>query len=444
MARGLKPVIHTFPGCRTFFPDEFLYRTVDEFCERILAGPYEPRAYRDFVAERFGLSKQLARVEALLAELEKQVPARTNAERGTWNAERQTRSAPRLTARPRQVPGSDFRVPSCRGRAGSERAIGGPGPSPGQTAAETRPSALRPGYAMAVWRITHRCNFRCAYCFGRDPAPEARGPARLDVYERLDDLIGRFAAAGRDWTFGFTGGEPLLYPHFPEICGALAEKFHIYLDTNLSVPIGPVLEAVPPDRMEQVFAACHIQERLARGNLEVFLANLRLLKEGGYPVAVNYVMYPPVIGRFEQDLEFFRARGFGLEPKSFKGVYGGRRYPRSYTPEERALIRRHAPHDRFAVEVPDYRGWRCNAGHKLVRILEDGTVVRCVSDKTVLGNVFEGFDLFEGPRACPATRCPCYDARILFDGLPDPSRAAREDGPCAAAPCPAAAGEGPT
>jgi hypothetical protein len=177
--------------------------------------------------------------------------------------------------------------------------------------------------------------------------------------------------------------------------------------------------------MEQVYAACHIQERLERDNLGVFLDNVRRLQEGGYPVTVNYVMYPPVIPRFERDSAFFRDRGVDLVPKSFKGVYGGRRYPQSYTPEERALIRRYAPDDRFAAEVPNYRNWRCNAGHKLIRILEDGTVTRCVSDKTVLGNVFERFALFADPQACPATRCPCYDARILFDGLPDPSRAGR-------------------
>jgi glycosyltransferase involved in cell wall biosynthesis len=71
MACGLKPVIHAFPGCRAFFPDEFLYRTVDEFCERILRGPYEPRAYRDWVAGRFPLKAQLDRIGALLLEFER-------------------------------------------------------------------------------------------------------------------------------------------------------------------------------------------------------------------------------------------------------------------------------------------------------------------------------------------------------------------------------------
>jgi glycosyltransferase involved in cell wall biosynthesis len=71
MARGLKPVIHAFPGCRAFFPEEYLYRTVDEFCRRILEDPYEPHAYRAYVAERFSLKAQLDRVGALLLGLER-------------------------------------------------------------------------------------------------------------------------------------------------------------------------------------------------------------------------------------------------------------------------------------------------------------------------------------------------------------------------------------
>jgi glycosyltransferase involved in cell wall biosynthesis/2-polyprenyl-3-methyl-5-hydroxy-6-metoxy-1,4-benzoquinol methylase len=70
MARGLKPVVHVFPGSRAVLPEDSLWRTVDEFCERILGDPYQPQAYRDFVAERYPLSRQLAAVQELLDEFE--------------------------------------------------------------------------------------------------------------------------------------------------------------------------------------------------------------------------------------------------------------------------------------------------------------------------------------------------------------------------------------
>lgn len=70
MARGLRPVIHTFPGCRDFYPDEYLFRTPEEFCRQILEAPYEPAAYRRFVEEKYPLAGQLASVDTLLRELE--------------------------------------------------------------------------------------------------------------------------------------------------------------------------------------------------------------------------------------------------------------------------------------------------------------------------------------------------------------------------------------
>jgi glycosyltransferase involved in cell wall biosynthesis len=71
MARGLKPVIHMFPGARDLFPEEYLWRTLDEFCERILAPAYEPAKYREFVARNYTLEGQLAKIGALFQDLEK-------------------------------------------------------------------------------------------------------------------------------------------------------------------------------------------------------------------------------------------------------------------------------------------------------------------------------------------------------------------------------------
>jgi glycosyltransferase involved in cell wall biosynthesis len=82
MARGLKPVVHVFPGARDLFPGEYLWRTVDEFCERILAPAYEPAKYRDFVAGRYSLAGQLAKINELFLEFEKHPVAKVAAPAG--------------------------------------------------------------------------------------------------------------------------------------------------------------------------------------------------------------------------------------------------------------------------------------------------------------------------------------------------------------------------
>jgi glycosyltransferase involved in cell wall biosynthesis len=69
MARGLKPVIHNFPGAGKFFPAEFLFNTPQEFCDMIVSEPYEPSRYWRFVEQRYSLSEQLGRVNELFMEL---------------------------------------------------------------------------------------------------------------------------------------------------------------------------------------------------------------------------------------------------------------------------------------------------------------------------------------------------------------------------------------
>jgi glycosyltransferase involved in cell wall biosynthesis/2-polyprenyl-3-methyl-5-hydroxy-6-metoxy-1,4-benzoquinol methylase len=75
MASGIKPVIHTWPGARAFFPPECLWRDPDEFCRCILEGEYEPRFYRDWVARRYSLQEQLARINAVFSHLEREIRA---------------------------------------------------------------------------------------------------------------------------------------------------------------------------------------------------------------------------------------------------------------------------------------------------------------------------------------------------------------------------------
>ncbi len=70
MALGLKPVLHTFPGWQALFPEDYVWRTPEEFCRRILEEPWEPAAYRAFVADRYPLGRQLGAVNRLMRELE--------------------------------------------------------------------------------------------------------------------------------------------------------------------------------------------------------------------------------------------------------------------------------------------------------------------------------------------------------------------------------------
>ena len=71
MACGIKPVIHNFPGAKQFFPEEFLYNSTEEFCDKIISSDYEPRRYRRFIEDKYPLSGQLRQVNRLFVEFEK-------------------------------------------------------------------------------------------------------------------------------------------------------------------------------------------------------------------------------------------------------------------------------------------------------------------------------------------------------------------------------------
>jgi tetratricopeptide (TPR) repeat protein len=73
MAAGLKPVIHNFPGASEIYPGDYLFDTVEQFCEHVQSGQYEPVRYRNFVEQKYSQKQQLKKINNLLIELEAQI-----------------------------------------------------------------------------------------------------------------------------------------------------------------------------------------------------------------------------------------------------------------------------------------------------------------------------------------------------------------------------------
>ena len=51
MAAGMKPVIHAWNESREIWPEEFIFRNVDEFLDLMLNGIYKPKRYRELISE---------------------------------------------------------------------------------------------------------------------------------------------------------------------------------------------------------------------------------------------------------------------------------------------------------------------------------------------------------------------------------------------------------
>jgi len=70
MARGIKPVIHSWPGAREFYPEDLIFRTPAEFALRIHDESYEPKRYRELVAKHYSLEKQVRHIDHILRQFE--------------------------------------------------------------------------------------------------------------------------------------------------------------------------------------------------------------------------------------------------------------------------------------------------------------------------------------------------------------------------------------
>lgn len=277
------------------------------------------------------------------------------------------------------------------------------------------------------WFISEKCNFKCTYCCIEPQDFFSKVKSRLRpqiefvksmkrhrstsiplIYENIETIIENFKKQECNFTFGFTGGEPFLYPDFVKICERIIEEegYDIAFDTNLSVSIDKFIDVVPPDRVHYITAAPHIVERERMGLKRKFINNARKLLEKGYPVTFPYIVSPELIPRFPDDYREFKDAGLILVPVPFRGSYEGKPYPESYTEDEFSLFlkyRENPPH------VPQSHNRKaCNAGMSLIRINKYGDVIRCMDDYTYYGNIYNGFKLAQRAEPCGASICSCY------------------------------------
>lgn len=270
-------------------------------------------------------------------------------------------------------------------------------------------AVMRPANSMMVWKTNQHCNFRCRYCFcserklAREHPLCGRHPPRR--------IARSFDRTGREWTILMTGGEPFLYPDFIDLCLELSKKHLIALNTNLSTAnVARFADEVDPRRVVLVNAAFHSEELERRRRNGDFLKHVRHFQEKGFPLCLEYVAYPPRFNRIDRDLRRLEEAGVRfVNLKVFRGIYGGRQYPASYSFSQREVFQIRGLDDR-EVEFIDkrfsYFGKLCDAGRNSLFMEISGNLRRCPGSAKSYGNLFRGsFVLDEEPRPCPFPRC---------------------------------------
>lgn len=252
-----------------------------------------------------------------------------------------------------------------------------------------------------MWNMTRKCNFRCHYCY----YPHNPGPVTENL--PLDKLTAFLDGTGREWVVGMTGGEPFLYPDFVGLCRTLTENHKISVDTNLSLSreVERFAREIDPERVHDLYVSLHVEERERRGGMDAFVRNVNELTARGFYVVINYVLHPDLMDRYPEDRDRLAEQGVVITPRPFKGEHEGREYPAAYSAEAKAYFSDHP--DAGKKTVFDFCGVLCNGGRSFVRMEPDGTVYRCAGEKTVMGNLLTGIELYDEPMPCRARRCPC-------------------------------------
>jgi len=121
-----------------------------------------------------------------------------------------------------------------------------------------------------------------------------------------------------------TGGEPSIYPDFPELCDLLSQDHYLSVNSNLTHPsINSFAERVHPSRVHYVNAGLHPTERSRHSGYSQFIRHADLLRKKGFPLFVSLVATPDVLARFEDKKReaFFPVSAFPKDKDDFAVVH---------------------------------------------------------------------------------------------------------------------------
>ncbi|MBN2407436.1 MAG: radical SAM protein [Elusimicrobia bacterium] len=285
-----------------------------------------------------------------------------------------------------------------------------------------------------TWDIHYDCRYRCEYCFFSGKWEELQ---KKNVYPGIekwisvwDGIHGRYGSCH----VHITGGEPFDYPGIFELTGAIAEKHTLGFDTNLSFDVGRFIKTVKNPEKIGFSNAFHPGYEDMGGYIDKLLK----LRDAGCKVhGMNFVAYPPNLGKLAEYRRLAGEKGFNITVMPFRGEYAGREYPGAYTEEERMMIegKNGSPGDKkeegdtaagkptrdmldwYGGDRNTREGKLCMMGQVYAKVHPDGNAHRCCmtwENWGLLGNMLEGtFSFYDGPRECPYAECSCPFAMIV-------------------------------
>lgn len=262
------------------------------------------------------------------------------------------------------------------------------------------------------------CNYKCPYCIAGHAPAEGRGPSPWDE-QRYLKIVRNLCKVPFPINIRIgVGGEFFVSKSLVEgvrLLGQFTNVVSVNLITNLSFKPKQyvrILEGVPRDKIALV-ASFHPTEVKNEDNWIAAASELASY----YDLVTMGVAYPPLIPRLPEIKEKFRAVGIDYFVQPYIGEFEGRRYPQSYSEDERTIIRKviYSRHDyEFLLNLK--RPGLCNAGFKYLFVNPMGIVTPCggADHGRILGDLASSptIERLEGPKPCPALTCQCDTENI--------------------------------
>lgn len=272
---------------------------------------------------------------------------------------------------------------------------------------------------LMEWIINKTCNYRCGYCFISRQTRQNQEYKGRDI----EKIINGFNRHGLTFWIHMSGGEPFLQPNFVELCNNLTKKHYISINSNISTQnVYEFADSINPKRIMFIHCSLHIEER---NSIYDFIKRYNYLKDRGFEVFASQVMYPPILDKSDQIFDIFKDNDIILKPKTFRGIYRFKPYPKSYTKEQRDRILKYiklSEENNSQDSVDDFmmieklklygklsfKDIICRAGKDFLSVDYDGDITRCSGESIKLGNLFEGkLNLLENKKPCRVKFCPC-------------------------------------
>ena len=266
-----------------------------------------------------------------------------------------------------------------------------------------------------TWDIHYKCNFRCPYCWFYK---EWANMKKRNVYLSPDEWMvhwKRIYAKCGEVKIEIVGGEPSIYPNFIELIKKLSSIHLVKITTNLSGDVERFVIEISPDRVN-----LDLNYHILFIDLETVIRKARILNDAGFKSGICFLAYPPQMLHIGRLSKVFKEAGINFALAAFWGEHEGKKYPESYTQEDKEMMRPYlGDMDRFSyhLNAQSPRGKLCNAGYKYASIQGDGNVARCgpLSGKSIGSILDENFRLLDNPLPCEADHCPCneYDNLVM-------------------------------